>query len=163
MSVRLQSVDEVVEQYSVASSPLKSKIYVGFGCLFVVFAIIGIWVPGWPTVSWAVPAAFLFSMSNERLFRWTLTNQYFGDTLFDYYATGKSLPKHVKVIIMIMIGFMTSISTYFVWAVSTKGDGVLMDPSSWNGADPGYGSATILVVGIIGIWYVASKVRTRVS
>ncbi len=163
MGVRLQSVDEVVEQYSVASSPLKSKIYVGFGCLFVVFAIIGIWVPGWPTVSWAVPAAFLFSMSNERLFRWTLTNQYFGDTLFDYYATGKSLPKHVKVIIMIMIGFMTSISTYFVWAVSTKGDGVLMDPSSWNGADPGYGSATILVVGIIGIWYVASKVRTRVS
>jgi len=163
MGVRLQSVDEVVEQYSVASSPLKSKIYVGFGCLFVVFAIIGIWVPGWPTVSWAVPAAFLFSMSNERLFRWTLTNRYFGDTLFDYYATGKSLPKHVKVIIMIMIGFMTSISTYFVWAVSTKGDGVLMDPSSWNGADPGYGSATILVVGIIGIWYVASKVRTRVS
>ncbi|MDP6906595.1 MAG: YbaN family protein [Candidatus Thalassarchaeaceae archaeon] len=163
MGVRLQSVDEVVEQYSVASSPLKSKIYVGFGCLFVVFAIIGIWVPGWPTVSWAVPAAFLFSMSNERLFRWTLTNRYFGDTLFDYYATGKSLPKHVKVIIMIMISFMTSISTYFVWAVSTKGDGVLMDPSSWNGADPGYGSATILVVGIIGIWYVASKVRTRVS
>jgi hypothetical protein len=102
-------------------------------------------------------------MSNERLFRWTLTNRYFGDTLFDYYATGKSLPKHVKVIIMIMISFMTSISTYFVWAVSTKGDGVLMDPSSWNGADPGYGSATILVVGIIGIWYVASKVRTRVS
>ena len=83
MEGRLDSVDAVVEKYAVVSNPIKSKIYVGLGSVFVAFAIIGIWVPGWPTVSWAVPAAFLFSLSNEKLFRWTLTNKYFGSALFE--------------------------------------------------------------------------------
>ena len=89
MADRLENVDDIVMRYAVVSSPVKSKIYVGLGSIFIVFAIIGIWIPGWPTVSWAVPAAFLFSLSNERLFRWTLTNKFFGASLFEYYATGK--------------------------------------------------------------------------
>ena len=93
---RLETVDQVVEKYCVSSSPLKSKLYIGTGSLFILFAIIGIWVPGWPTVSWAVPAAFLFSLSSEKLFRKTLTNPYFGNAIFDYYATGKTIPKHAK-------------------------------------------------------------------
>ena len=93
MAERLETVDEIVEKYAVISNPVKSKIYVGLGSIFVVFAIIGIWVPGWPTVSWAVPAAFLFSLSNENLFRWTLTNKFFGPSMFEYYATGKTLPR----------------------------------------------------------------------
>ena len=60
-----------------------------------------------------------------------------------------------------MISLMTILSTYGVWAVSTRGDGTLLDPSTWNGADPGYGSATILAAGIIGIWYVSARVKTR--
>ena len=158
---RLETIDEIVEKYCVSSSPLKSKIFVSVGYLFVLFAIIGIWVPGWPTVSWAVPAAFLFSLSNERLFRWSLTNKYFGNSMFEYYATGKTLPNHVKYIIAFFIFLTSSSSTYFVWFVSTKGDGVLQDPSSWTGPDPGFGSGAILLVGLIGIWYVLSQVRTR--
>ena len=92
-------MDEIVDSYFASSSPLRSKIYVALGSLFVLFAIIGIWLPGWPTVSWAVPAAFLFSLSSEKLFRWSLTNDYFGSALFEYYATGKTLPSHVKIII----------------------------------------------------------------
>jgi len=160
-SERLKTIDEIVEKYCVSSSQLKSKIYVSLGCLFVLFAIIGIWVPGWPTVSWAVPAAFLFSLSNEKLFRWTLTNNYFGSSMFEYYATGKTLPNHVKYIIAFSIFLMSLFSAYFVWLVSTKGDGVLQDPSSWNGADPGFGSATIIFVGLIGIWYVLLQVKSR--
>ena len=68
-SKKLKSIEQIIDKYSVSSSPLKSKIYVSLGCLFVFFAVIGIWIPGWPTVSWAVPAAFLFSLSNEKLFR----------------------------------------------------------------------------------------------
>ena len=101
---RLETLDEIVDIYFSASTPLKSKLYVGGGCLFVVFAIIGIWIPGWPTVSWAVPAAFLFSLSSEKLFRWSLTNPYFGKPLFEYYATGKTLPDLVMIIVA---GFIT--------------------------------------------------------
>ncbi len=162
MEDRLDSVDAVIEKYAVVSNPIKSKIYVGLGSVFIAFAIIGIWIPGWPTVSWAVPAAFLFSLSNEKLFRWTLTNKYFGSALFEYYATGKTLPQHVKIMIVGMIAVMVSISAYFVWYVSTKGDGELFKPSSWNGADKyAFGSITILVVGMIGMLYVATMVKTR--
>jgi hypothetical protein len=60
-----------------------------------------------------------------------------------------------------MISVMTSLSSYFVWYVSTKGDGEWNNISSWNGADPGFGTLTIILVGIIGIWYVGMKVTTR--
>ena len=162
MSDRLETVDAVVEKYAVVSNPIKSRIYIGFGSLFVLFAIIGIWIPGWPTVSWAVPAAFLFSLSNEKLFRWTLTNRFFGPSIFEYYATGKTLPGHVKAIIVLMIGFMSALSGYFVWYVSTKGDGTLLDPSSWTGKDEyAFGTITILAVGILGMLYVATLVKSR--
>ena len=158
---RLETVDDIVERYCVASSPGKSKLYVGLGSLFLAFAVIGIWIPGWPTVSWAVPAAFLFSLSSEKMFRLTLTNRYFGAAMFEYYATGKTIPKHAKYLTVGLIATMTSLSSYFVWHVSTRGDGVLTDPASWNGADPGFGSGAIILVGLIGMWYVGFKVPTR--
>ncbi|DAC42325.1 MAG TPA: DUF454 domain-containing protein [Candidatus Thalassarchaeaceae archaeon] len=158
---RLETVEEIVEEYSVSSSPSKSRLYTILGSLFVVFAIIGIWIPGWPTISWAVPAAYFFSISSERLFRWTLTNDYFGSAIFEYYATGKTIPKHAKYGVVSLIGIMSAISAYFVWAVSTKGTGSLGDPSSWDGADPGFGAVTVIVVGLIGIWYVGFRVPTR--
>ncbi|MEC7639917.1 MAG: DUF454 family protein [Candidatus Thermoplasmatota archaeon] len=157
----LRSVDEIVDRYSVENSSFKSKLYIGLGSMFVVFAIAGIWIPGWPTVSWAVPAAFLFSLSSPRLFRWSLTNRFFGAALFQYYATGKTIPGHAKTAIALIIITMTLLSSYGVWAVSTRGDGSLFDPRTWNGADPGYGASTILIVGIIGVWYVLTRVRTR--
>jgi uncharacterized membrane protein YbaN (DUF454 family) len=161
MGERLGSIETIVERYCVASSPAKSKLYIGLGFLFIVFAVIGIWVPGWPTVSWAVPAAFLFSMSSETMFRWTLTNRFFGAAMFEYYATGKTIPKHAKLGVMGLIALMTFSSATFVWYVSTLGDGQFTDPGSWNGADPGYGSVTILLVGMIGVWWLYAKVKTR--
>ena len=158
---RLETVDDIVERYCVASSPGKSKLYVGLGSLFLAFAVLGIWIPGWPTVSWAVPAAFLFSLSSEKMFRLTLTNRYFGAAMFEYYATGKTIPKHAKYLTVGLIATMTSLSSYFVWHVSTRGDGVLTDPASWNGADPGFGAGTIILVGLIGMWYVGFKVPSR--
>jgi len=158
---RLDTVDEIVEKYSVSSSPSKSRLYTTLGGLFVFFAIIGIWIPGWPTVSWAVPAAYFFSISSEKLFRWTLTNEYFGSAIFEYYATGKTIPKHAKYGVVSLIGVMSSLSAYFVWAVSTRGTGTLSDPSTWDGADPGFGAGTVLLVGLIGVWYVGFRVPTR--
>lgn len=161
MGERLDSIESIVERYCVASSPAKSKLYIGLGFLFIVFAVIGIWVPGWPTVSWAVPAAFLFSMSSESMFRWTLTNRFFGAAMFEYYATGKTIPKHAKLSVMGLIVLMTFSSATFVWYVSTLGDGQFTNPGSWNGADPGYGAVTILLVGMIGVWWLYAKVKTR--
>ena len=148
MGERLQSVDEVVRRHAVRSNPLKRRVYIILGTVFVGFAIIGIWIPGWPTISWAVPAAFCFSLSSEKLFRWTLTNRYFGSSMFEYYATGKTLPRHVKIIIMAMICLMTGSSAFGVFLVSYP-------------TDPGYGPGAIVLIGLVGIWYVALRVGTR--
>ena len=161
MGERLETIDDIVERYCVASSTAKSRLYIAIGLLFVIFAIVGIWIPGWPTVSWAVPAAFLFSCSSETMFRWTLTNRYFGPAMFEYYATGKTVPQHAKNGIVGMIVVMVTSSATFVWYVSTLGDGMVTDPSSWNGADPGYGAATIILVGCIGVWWLYAQVETR--
>ena len=141
----LESIDEIIEKYSKKSTPLQKWLYVTIGCIFIIFAVIGIWVPGWPTVSWAVPAAYLFSHSNERLFRWTLTNRWFGSSLFDYYATGKTLPKHVKTWILIIITVMSVIS---IWVTTLAGD-------------PGPGQVFITIVWVIGIYWVNWRIKTR--
>jgi len=145
VAVVLTSVDAIVEQYSRKSTLMKRRLYVSLGFIFIICAIIGIWIPGWPTVSWAVPAAYLFSLSNEKLFRWTLTNRWFGSALFDYYSTGKTLPKHVKTWIIVFITIMSAIS---IWVTTLAGD-------------PGYGQAFIVIVWLIGVWFINSKVKTR--
>ena len=73
------------------------------------------------------------------MFRKTLTNPYFGAAMFEYYASGKTIPKHAKYVTVGFIALMASLSAYFVWYVSTRGEGVLTDPATWNGADPGFG------------------------
>ena len=158
----LNQVEDIIDRYYIGSTSYKRKIYVFLGCLFVIFSIIGMWIPGWPTVSWAVPAAFLFSVSNKRLFRWSLTNRYFGNQLLKYYVSGKTLTKHVKLIVMSMIFFMSLLSSYFVWQISTRGDGVMMDPSTWSGKDSsGYGAITVLFLGFFGVMYVFIMVKSR--
>jgi len=157
-----KQVDEIIVKYYVAGGSFKRNFYVFLGCLFVVFAIIGMWIPGWPTVSWAVPAAFLFSISNKRLFRWSLTNRFFGNQLLTYYVTGKTLTKHVKVIVMSIIFLMSLLSSYGIWHVSSRGDGVLTDPSTWSGKDSSaYGAITVLVLGFLGIVYVFTMIKSR--
>jgi len=145
MSEVSDPVEEMISKYSRKSSPFMKRIYVSIGCLFILFAIIGIWVPGWPTVSWAVPAAYLFSISNEKLFRWTLTNRWFGSALLEYYTSGKTLPKHSKIFISILITVMSAIS---VWVTTIAGD-------------PGYGQAFIIVVWIVGIYWIGWRINTR--
>jgi len=143
----MSKVDDIVSQYLHTSSPFKRKVYVFLGLIMTFFAIIGIFIPGWPTVSWAVPAAFLFSLSSERLFRWSLTNRFFGSAILEYYSTGKTIPKHSKYIIASLISLMSIVSAIVVFRLG----------------DPGYGSATILFVGILGIIYVTFIVKSRKS
>ena len=162
MSKKLKTIDDILDKYSIESNPFKKKLFVFLGLLFVVFAIIGIWIPGWPTVSWAVPAAFLFSLSNKKLFVWTLTNRFFGSAIFDYYATGKTLTNKVKNIIVLMITLMTLFSSFFVFSLSTLGDGEVFNIATWNGKDEyALGSIAVLSFGILGVYYIYTSIRTR--
>ena len=156
------NLDEIVKMYSVKSGSVKRRIYLCLGYLFILFAIIGVFIPGWPTVSWAVPAAFMFSYSNKKLFIWSLTNRYFGKSIFKYYATGKTLPKHVKNYVVFIILIMSIISSYLVLKLSTIGNGFIFNCDTWDGKDKyGLGSLTIIIIGLFGIFYVLKKIKTR--
>lgn len=145
MEGRLPDVDAVVERYARGESRGRRRVYILIGLIFVVCAIIGVFVPGWPTVSWAVPAAYLFSRSDERLFRWSLTNRWFGAALFEYYATGKTVPHHAKVWIVVCITVMSALS---IWITTIAGD-------------PGYGQAFIALVWAIGVYWLICRVESR--
>ena len=65
----------------------------------------------------------LVFLSSESMFRWSLSNRFFGSAMFDYYANGKTIPRHAKAGVIGLISFMTISSATFVWYVSTLGEG----------------------------------------
>ncbi|MEE2647628.1 MAG: YbaN family protein, partial [Candidatus Thermoplasmatota archaeon] len=82
----------VLARHKPSANPVVRSVWVVIGSVFVVFAGIGVLLPGWPTTSWLVAAAYCYGRSSQRLFRWLLTNRLFGSILLGYYRSGKALP-----------------------------------------------------------------------
>jgi len=38
-----------------------------------------------------------------------------------------------------------------------------LHPSTWNGADSGFGPVTVLAAGLVGVWFILIQVRTRTN
>ena len=70
-----EMIEAVVSSHKPSTNPLIRMVWVVLGSLFVAFAGIGVILPGWPTTSWLVAAAYCFGRSSQRLFRWLLTNR----------------------------------------------------------------------------------------
>lgn len=137
-------IQRVLAEHKPSRNPLARILWIGVGGLAVVFAVIGIVVPGWPTTSWLVLAAYCFARSSQRLFRWLLTNRLFGPALLEYYRSGRALPFHSKMVIGTLIFVVSGVS---IVGITKAGD-------------PGFGQTLIAVVAIVGIWWVGWKVPT---
>ena len=137
-------VTRVLAEHKPSRNPLVRGVWIVIGSLAVVFAVIGLVVPGWPTTSWLVLAAYCFARSSQKLFRWLLTNRLFGPVLLEYYRSGKALPFHSKMVISAIICVVSAVSIYGI----TKA------------GDPGFGQALIAVVALVGVWWVGWKVPT---
>ena len=75
---------------------LKKKLYIAFGFLAVALAIIGVFIPGLPTVPFLLVALFCFERSSKKYHDMIMNNKYFGSVLQDYYS-GKGLTSSVKI------------------------------------------------------------------
>tara|TARA_B100000767_G_scaffold120991_1_gene115369 strand:- start:1629 stop:2141 length:513 start_codon:yes stop_codon:yes gene_type:complete len=139
-------IRRVLGEHKPSRSPLVRLLWVSIGCLAVVFAFIGIIIPGWPTVSWLVLAAYCFARSSQKLFRWLLTNRMFGPILLEYYRSGRALPFHSKMVICTVICVASGAS---IWGITEAGD-------------PGFGQTLIVILALIGVWWVGWKVPTSV-
>jgi len=137
-------IEAVLSEHKPSRNPLVRTIWVILGIIFVVFAYIGILIPGWPTTSWLVAAAFCFARSSQRLFRWLLTNPVFGKALLNYYRAGKALPLHSKIVI---IGMLSVVSLLSIVVITKAGD-------------PGFGQTLVGIVALVGVWFIGWKVPT---
>ena len=139
-----QIVIAILDLHKPSKNPVVRWLWTGLGCIFVVFALIGIFLPGWPTISWLVAAGFCFGRSSRRMFRWLLTNRLFGNSLLEYYKAGQALPFHSK---MVIITIILLVSVFSIYTLTTLGD-------------PGFGQTSIAVAALIGVWFVGWKVPT---
>jgi len=89
---------------------LKKKLYIAFGFLAVALAIIGVFIPGLPTVPFLLVALFCFERSSKKYHDMIMNNKYFGPVLQDYYS-GKGLTSSVKIkaILFLSCGMIFSI------------------------------------------------------
>jgi uncharacterized membrane protein YbaN (DUF454 family) len=96
----------------VARSLVTRVLLMAVGLVFLGVGIIGYLVPGLPGTLFLLVAAWLFSMSHPRLYRWMMTNRWFGETLSDYRA-GLGIPRRIKAIAVTAIVVSVTISVLF--------------------------------------------------
>ena len=89
---------------------LKKKLYIAFGFLAVTLAIVGVFIPGLPTVPFLLVALFCFERSSKKYHDMIMNNKYFGPVLQDYYSgKGLTLSIKIKAILFLTCGIAFSI------------------------------------------------------
>ena len=111
------------------------------GLVFLGIGILGYIVPGLPGTVFLLIAAWLFSMSHPRLYRWMMTNRWFGHTLSDYRA-GRGIPRRIKVIAVSAIAISVTASVLFA-------------------LESGWLQAGLVALGGYGIYFVLSRPTTE--
>ena len=89
---------------------LKKKLYITFDFLAVALAIVGVFIPGLPTVPFLLVALFCFERSSKKYHDMIMNNKYFGPVLQDYYSgKGLTLSVKIKAILFLSCGMIFSI------------------------------------------------------
>jgi uncharacterized membrane protein YbaN (DUF454 family) len=96
------------EQSPITNPVLRGALIVA-GLMLTGLGIAGFVLPGLPGTPLLLVAAWLFSLSNDRLYRWMVTNRWFGQGIADYRA-GLGIPRRAKAISATMVFVVVSIS-----------------------------------------------------
>ena len=83
------------------------------GTVFLVIGLIGIPLPVLPTTPFLLLAAACYLRGSERMYRWMLTNRYFGAYLADYRA-GMGIPKRTKAYAITVLWVAIGVSWFFL-------------------------------------------------
>ena len=125
---------------SVRTGPIK-YFFLFFGFVFSALGFIGIVVPGLPTTVFMILAASCFTKSSPRFERWILDLPVVGRMVIDF-RSGLGMPRRIKVIAVTMMGVtVTSSAVFFLSNFLIR--------------------VLVILVGVIGVWYVCYRVPTR--
>ncbi|MBI02438.1 MAG: hypothetical protein CL468_00085 [Acidimicrobiaceae bacterium] len=116
-------------------------LWLFLGCVSVGLGGVGIFVPGLPTTVFMIVGASCFARSNPRFERWILDLPVVGPAVRDY-RNGLGMPRRAKKFAVASIFLMCALSAGFLI------DLLLV-------------RLLVVVVGLIGVWFVAWRVPTR--
>lgn len=85
---------------------VKRSIFLSLGCLSLVAAVIGVFLPLLPTTPFLLLSAYCFSQSSERLHKWLLSHPYFGAFIRDWQMHGiiRTRVKWLATLSMLLLG-----------------------------------------------------------
>lgn len=86
----------VAEALDDARSHMKRVLLIVAGTLFVVLGLVGVVLPVLPTTPFLLLAAACYVRSSRRLYRWLLTNRFFGEYLRRF-RDGEGIPLATKI------------------------------------------------------------------
>jgi uncharacterized membrane protein YbaN (DUF454 family) len=125
------------------TNPVLRTIAAAAGLALTGVGIAGFVVPGLPGTPLLLVAAWLFSISNDRLYRWMVTNRWFGHVVADYRA-GLGIPRRIKIVAVSMVVIVLVLSV-----------GLALD-RLW---------LRVLVggLGLYGIWFIVTRPTREVT
>ncbi len=121
---------------------VRGKALLVIGWLCVGLGAVGIVVPGVPTTTFLIVAAWCFFRSSERAHRWLLGHRVLGPYVNDF-LSGKGMPRRAKVVALTMM-----------WVSCTA--------SAWLFIPNVFGKVAVMSCAVIGTGLVA-RVPTRVD
>ena len=122
-------------------SPLVRAGAFAVGLVALGLGLTGFFVPGLPGTPFLLVAAWLFSLSSRRLYRWMITNRMFGQIVADYRA-GFGIPRRIKAIAVTAVVLALSASVIYgleVW---------------WH-------RVGLIALGAVGIWFILTRPTTE--
>ena len=119
-------------------------MWVSLGSIFVGIGTIGIFVPGLPTTVFMLLAAACYVRSSDKLYNWLIKNKTFGKYIKDY-REGKGMPKRAKFLALSMMTIFVSLAVLPFSPISIPN--VML-------------RIVVLIVGLIGFYYVSYRVKT---
>ena len=119
-------------------------MWISLGSIFVAIGTIGIFVPGLPTTVFMLLAAACYVRSSDKLYNWLIKNKTFGKYIKDY-REGKGMPKRAKFLALLMMTLFVSLAVLPFSPISIPNVMVRI---------------VVLLVGLIGFYYVRYRVKT---
>ena len=86
--------------------PVRRGVYFATGAASVVFGVVGIFLPVWPTTCFLLLAGWCFARSSPRAERWLHENRLFGRYLRDYRERGIISPRVRRNSLLVMWTFI---------------------------------------------------------
>lgn len=98
----------------------EGRFFMGLGALFLIFALIGVFIPIIPQVPFAIISAYFFSKGSIRIHLWMRNNKYFGKPVREWedFKIIRPKMKIISVLSMVVGAVLAHMKFDLQWALA---------------------------------------------